>query len=258
MGKRFRDSGIPHNGMLVADGAKIELPQDANQLGRLIEESGAELVILDSLRRLAPGVREDRSDDMAPIMRDIANLARKHDVAIVLIHHKSSKPNAATVRGSSAIEDQADLVFSLERAAGDPDKTRRRLRAEKFRIDESPPDLWMRFGRTFSTDGGTIELTAAEPHAGGDSDDGQSMVDMLMGKIRALPSRTWTRRELAAAVGRPANDYSFTAAINSLVTSREWVREGKTRSCRYWPADSSDSSVSLGDSANSSNGDGEG
>ena len=70
--------------------------------------------MLDSLPRLAAGAREDKSDDMSPLIADLANLARELDVAIVLLHHRSSKNGAQAVRGNSAIEDQADIVFTLD------------------------------------------------------------------------------------------------------------------------------------------------
>jgi AAA domain len=146
MGRRFNDAGIPAEGLLVADGTKLRLPRDLDGLRSLIQETGAELVVLDSLRRLTPGIRENESDDMAAVVADIGTLARDLDVAIVLIHHRSTKKGAADVRGSSSIEDQADLVFALERVDGDPDRQRRRLRTVKYRIDEEPRPMWLRMG----------------------------------------------------------------------------------------------------------------
>ena len=61
------------------------MPSDLSKLWKLIEDTGADLVVLDSLRRLAPGIRESESDDMAPLVAELATIARELDVAIVLI-----------------------------------------------------------------------------------------------------------------------------------------------------------------------------
>jgi RecA-family ATPase len=154
MGRRFTAAGIPADGLLVADGTQLRLPGDIRRLGRLIGQTGAGLVVLDSLRRLAPGMKENESDHVAPIVAGIAELARSHNVAIVLIHHRSSKDGAATLRGSSSIEDQADLVFTLDRKG-----TVCKLQAAKFRIGEQPPPIWLRFRR----EGTRFVVKAAEP-----------------------------------------------------------------------------------------------
>ena len=130
MGRRFRDAGIPADGLVMAvPRAGFRLHQHLTDLRQLIKTTGAKLVVLDALRRLAPGARENESEDMAPLLAGLAEIARELEVAIVVLHHRSTKPGAATMRGSSAIEDQADIVVSLERR-GD----RRKLTAKKFRL----------------------------------------------------------------------------------------------------------------------------
>ncbi len=74
---------------------------------------GAPLVVLDSLRRFAPGRSENSSDDMAPYVASLTTLARRTQAALLLIHHASSKPDAPPLRGSTAIQDQADIVLTL-------------------------------------------------------------------------------------------------------------------------------------------------
>ncbi len=160
MGRRFTAAGIPADGLMIADGDKLRLPRDLDLLRALIEETRAGLVVLDSLRRLAPAIRENESDDMAALIADIGTMSRELNVAIVLIHHRSTKAGAATLRGSSSIEDQSDLVFTLERVSGDPDRERRRLKAVKYRIDAEPPSIWLRMGKV----DGRFVVDDAEPH----------------------------------------------------------------------------------------------
>ena len=150
----------------------------------LVEVTGAGLIVLDSLRRLAPGAREDKSDDVARLFSGLAQITRDLHVAIVVIHHRSTKLGAADTRGSSAIEDQADLVFVLEHVARDPDRNRRRLRCVKFRIDEEPPPIWLRRGHV----GEHVTLDAAEPFVADDDDDApdDSAEARMVARIRSL------------------------------------------------------------------------
>ena len=79
---------------------------------------GSPLVVIDSLRRFAPGMSENSSDDMAPYIADLTTFAKRTRAAVVLIHHASTKNDAPAMRGSSAIEDQADNVLILRRHRG--------------------------------------------------------------------------------------------------------------------------------------------
>ncbi len=260
MGRRFRDAGIPADGLVVADGAKIRLPRDLGRLRELIEGTGGTgLLVLDSLRRLAPGIRENESDDMAALLADLAAIARDLDVAIVLIHHRSTKANAATLRGSSSIEDQADLVFVLERVTGDPDRQRRRLRAVKYRIDAEPPPTWMRFGGS----GSGLTFTAGERHEGSEDDGGDGADEQLAERIDALAPQVrqdagWSPSRLAAAVGSDQRTGTFQRAVKMLLERGTWQSEGSTRSRRLRPSgDSRHSRHSLGVGANGANENGE-
>jgi RecA-family ATPase len=187
MARRFRDAGIPADAIAVADGAKLSLPKDIGRLGELIEYTNAGFVVLDSLRRLAPGVKENDSDSMAPIVAAIANLAREHNAAIGLIHHRSSKDGAAAVRGSSAIKDQADLVFGLERT-GDACC----LKPIKFRIDEEPEARWLRSVR----DGTGVRFEGSEPVR---SDREAKRDEKAQAVLDALKENVQSVREIAEA-----------------------------------------------------------
>ena len=84
---------------------------DLAWLRRKIDEFGAKLVVIDSLRRLMPSQAENDSDNMAPTIAAVAKLGRDADVAIILIHHKGE--GEKWYRGSTAIEDQSDALFGF-------------------------------------------------------------------------------------------------------------------------------------------------
>ena len=241
MRRRFTTAGITTDGLLVADGTRIRLPAGLKLLRELVQATASEFVILDALRRLTPGLDEDSSRDMAPVMADLADLARDLHVAILLLHHQSSKPGAPPSRGSSAIEDQADVVMRLMRYRG------RRLKlwvgeAGKFRIDEEPEPLWL----GMNTVGGLLTIGATEPAAEDDDDDAEpsaedrlvERIEGLAGQVRAdLTGGGWTPARLAAAVGSDQRSGTFQRALSRLVEAGGWVGEGQGKARRVRPSE---------------------
>lgn len=137
---RFRDAGFTHDAFGVLDVQGLDLGQEAGVLAltAALAEREAHFVVLDSMRRLSPGKRENESDDMAAFVSRLANMARDLKAAIVLLHH--SGHNTQFARGSSAIADQVDAVFGYvvdgdaRRLSCDP------MRGGKFRFGRSPRD----------------------------------------------------------------------------------------------------------------------
>jgi hypothetical protein len=229
MGRRFKATGIPADGMLVADGSRLWLPKDIDTLRALIKATGAKLVILDALRRLTPGLNEDSSQDMTPVMAALVNLARKLDVAIVLLHHQSSKPGAPPSRGSSAIEDQADIAFRMKRYPGN------RLKLwplnGKFRIDAAPSPLWLDF--SYQDDVFALGTCDAVETAD-DDDDGPSAAELCTKRIDSLADQVrqdhgWPPKQLAAAVNQKPNSNTFTQALKLLYAAKTWEAVGTTK-----------------------------
>ena len=76
MGRRFHVR-VDHDAFIVANGMGLRLPKDDETVRALITETSATVCVLDSLRRLAPGAREDKSDDMAPIYSGLSGIAQQ-------------------------------------------------------------------------------------------------------------------------------------------------------------------------------------
>jgi hypothetical protein len=245
MARRLRLLGLGHDAFVAVDGFGLRLPRDMHVIRELVTITGARLLVLDSFRRLAPDAKEDKSDDVTPVMVALAELARDTDVAIVLIHHRSAKAGAPDTRGSSAIEDQADAVWVLEKIAGDPEhKTRRQLRNAKQRLDEERDPLWL----DFKVRDDYMTMAEAEPFASHETPSGDTrerVADVLMSRMEALRDRVladgnWPMAKLAAAVGREVNDRAFRDARDLLLASGHWVAGGSTRN--RWICPVSDSS----------------
>lgn len=152
MARRFVITDMDAGASVYTDGAGLRLPRDIEQVRMLAAHVGANLVVLDSRRRLAPDMKENDSDSAAPVAAALATLARELGCAVIAIHHRSVKPGAPNSRGSSAPEDQADICWQIEKVHGDPDRrTRRRLRCTKMRPDEDRRPCGFSSGRSRGT-----------------------------------------------------------------------------------------------------------
>jgi hypothetical protein len=233
MGRRFVQTGMDEDAFVVADGTGLHLPRDIDEVGELVEHVSANLLVLDTLRRLAPKMRENDSDDAAPVMAALAGLSRKTNCAVVTIHHRSIKWGAADTRGSSAIEDQADIVFVLEKVEGDPDMaTRRRLRCTKMRVDREPGPLWLQFKKT----AGFMTMSEAEPFER--SADEPRAHEALADRIREMAGEVnggMSPADLAKRLGCDREGRPFKDAVRLLIESGEWEATGSTRSRRLHP-----------------------
>jgi len=236
MARRFAAGDLAHDAFHVADGFRLRLPQSKAQIAALVERTGAQLVVMDSLRRLAPGAREDRSDDMSPIMAVLAELSRELDVAIVLIHHRSTKEGAAETRGSSAIEDQADIVLAFEHVQGDPDRSRRRLRTVKYRPDEEPPATWVSIGHV----GPYLTIGETEPFDGAD-DEPRPLVLVAEAEEHAKEIAAeggWSPSRLAEKLGCLSSSGTYTRTWKAL-QAKGWHASGATSTRLVHPPGSS-------------------
>lgn len=164
LGSRLKtlDPALPADRVALYDAEGLRLGDSADRawLLSVIRHEKANLVVLDSLRTLAPDVEENDSDAMGPIIVGAKNLARQSGAAVVLIVHRGHD-HTRDFRGSTVIHDQADLLFVLERDKRDPEQqSRRRLRCSKCRIAEEPEDRWFTIRRWH----GQVTLSEAEPY----------------------------------------------------------------------------------------------
>lgn len=119
----------------------VDLPghrkaSDVDELTRIVSDSGYQLVVFDTFARCLLGADENSARDMGEAVDALDRLRRAADCCVLVVHHMS-KPNAngaRTVRGSSALEGAADIVYTI---TGDP----RLLTLERSKRKDGPtPD----------------------------------------------------------------------------------------------------------------------
>jgi hypothetical protein len=224
---RLRSSGATGREYEYIDamGLDVSRADDLAWLRGKIEEVGAHLVVFDSLRRLTPSKAENESDDMAPTIAALAKLARDTGAAIIVIHHKGD--GEKVFRGSSAIQNQADALFALQRFDDDPDGPLRHLwcpigkGAKRPRYSPDAADRWLMI------DDETGEVSEAD-------DPGKvaymaTTADSLLRQsieqdvLAALPAKT--KDEIAKKIDRRVDDPSFRAVWASLRRAKSVVKE---------------------------------
>lgn len=201
--RRVQAFDVDPDRLTIFDGTGVSLLNDYDEIEEKVGEVKPRLIVLDSLRRLLPGVEENDSGAMAEAMGLCKLLAKRTRAAVVVIHHsKKATKDGETYRGSSAIADQASIVYRLSRVAGDLDRHRRILVNEKMRIAAEPPPRYLRIG----VEGGQVVLDRAFKPGEGEVASGSASAEMVPEVLALLEERARTRAQVAVALDRDKTD----------------------------------------------------
>lgn len=218
--RRFKSIAMPLDALDVYDAAGLAL-NNAHVVQEIVRAlTGVQLAIFDSLRTLAPGVKENDSDEIAPVMNSLRTIARNTETAVLVIHHRG-KDSTLDYRGSSAILDQTDLMMVLGREDKDPDrKWRRYLRTAKCRIDEEPDTRW--FGlRKIQGEMALTEAAPYEPQQAPRSTPGQNdLRDPVLDLLHRRAGDPIKAAAIATAVGRSKTDQTVRRLLEALEKQR--------------------------------------
>lgn len=99
------------------------------------------LLVLDSLRTLAPSVDENDSDEVTAMLSSVQEIAQDCDCAVVILHHLN---RGGEFRGSSAMTAVPEVVIRMYGDLNDK-YGRKTLTWEKFRLGERPERKWITF-----------------------------------------------------------------------------------------------------------------
>lgn len=112
---------VPDSFYLISVSARLNRPEDMTELRELIQETGAKVIVFDTLHASTPGVDENDSGDMGEVMDTLRGLMHQYGVTVILPHHTGHAGERA--RGSSSLEDDADTSFVV-RLGGDGEDRR--------------------------------------------------------------------------------------------------------------------------------------
>lgn len=161
---------------VVAEG--FDLDADRPLLHEHVVKCQPDLLVLDSLRSLAPELEENYSAPAEAILQPLRSLARQHDCAVLILHH-DGKANDG-YRGSTAIGAAVELGFTLTREGNGPG-ARRRLTCWKCRVAPEPETRWL----TFDARDGRVAIVEAAPADAGPEDSAQAVLAQRFGDVLA-------------------------------------------------------------------------
>jgi KaiC/GvpD/RAD55 family RecA-like ATPase len=188
---------------------------------REIERERPALVILDSLRTLWAGSEND-SAEVAPFIDGLRNLARRRDVAVLLLHHAS---RTGDYRGSTGIGAGCQVVTVLGREKDDPETDRFFLDCPKLRPATRWPRRWVRLAVEMGT---LVCLESAEPPEGEEAPAPRPAREGLAPLIqRALDEapEPLTRAAVARAVSRAPKDGTVKRVLDGMA-AKGLARQG--------------------------------
>jgi hypothetical protein len=105
-----------------------DVPEGIVKIKQYIQETGAELVIIDSFAAITAGADENSVQQMQPVMMNLRRLIETTGVTIICTHHANK--TTGKYRGSTAIEGGLDLLLAMDSPQGskyitfNTDKTR--------------------------------------------------------------------------------------------------------------------------------------
>ncbi|MGZ4266908.1 MAG: AAA family ATPase [Solirubrobacteraceae bacterium] len=140
----------------------FDLKQHLDDLDQLVRACQPKLVVLDSLRSLAPGLDENDSQQAEAALRPIVRLTKQLNIATLILHHASRM--SGEYRGSTAIGAAVELGFTLSRHDEDPmGATRRKLACWKSRPAAEPEPRWLTIKPEITGDILLMEAAPYEP-----------------------------------------------------------------------------------------------
>jgi 5S rRNA maturation endonuclease (ribonuclease M5) len=211
--RRIKTLGLPADGVAMYEANGFDLRRGVEGLERLVQAEQADLLILDSLRSLAPGLEENDPAQVSSALDPLRHLAHRTGVAVLVIHHANKA--GQDYRGTSAILASVDLAYRLGRADGE-DRSLRFLEPRKVRIAAEPPKRWLRL----SVERGMVLIDEADgpSEEPGDSAAAPARDDLVPRVEVELGAEPRTRADIARAVGRDAKDGSVGRVLDYLAS----------------------------------------
>jgi hypothetical protein len=147
---------IPDDLYLIPISVRLNRPEDVRELEELIIETGAAALVFDTLHASTPGVDENDSGEIGAVLDVLRGLQERHGICSILPHHTGHAGERA--RGSSSVEDDADVSFVIRLDGEDRGpETRRVLAHRKTKDDVLLPEVQLVLRLVEGTGSGYVE-----------------------------------------------------------------------------------------------------
>lgn len=113
--ERDHERAFPDAARFLFDGFRLTDRDDVIALAAAIErDSGADVIVIDTLNRAAPEADENASQDMGRILEGVRNLQGMTGALVLLVHH-TGKNIQAGMRGHSSLHAALDTAIEVRR-----------------------------------------------------------------------------------------------------------------------------------------------
>lgn len=102
---------VPDSMYLIPVSVRLNRSADLAELEEIIAETGAKVLIFDTLHASTPGIDENDSGEMGQAFDVLRGFQERHGICSILPHHTGHAGERA--RGSSSVEDDADTTFVI-------------------------------------------------------------------------------------------------------------------------------------------------
>lgn len=137
--RRVHTLGLFDNTRIADVSGGFSIVADREEIMWACTPATEKLLVLDSLRTLAPGVDENSSDEVTAMLSSVQEIAQECEVAVVVLHHLN---RAGEFRGSGAMTAVPEIVIRMYGDLNDQ-FNRKTLTWEKFRLGQRPDRKWI-------------------------------------------------------------------------------------------------------------------
>lgn len=88
--------------------------RDITELAAIARDRGVGLIVVDTLARAFPGLRENEAEEMDHVVESCRLLAKTTDAAVVLVHHPAKAQGSETARGHGRLDGDADATLFVQ------------------------------------------------------------------------------------------------------------------------------------------------
>ena len=213
----------------------LDLSTDMDTLDLYVKMIKPKLLILDSLRSLHSGSEYSRK--IVPMLRAFQDMARRYDVAVIVLHH-SPKTSDKTFeyRGSTMIGAVVELSYYLGSERGDSDPARRFLHCTKSRIAAAPERMWLRI----ACEGEGVAIDVAPAPTAEEAANPRPVRDRLLREVLwtlAFHGSPMNRSEIGRELGRDPKDRSVGRVLEQLLEEQMVTRDKDWRYSILEPAE---------------------
>lgn len=203
-------------------------PSGVRTVESTIVDNHLGLIVLDSFRRLCPGVKENDSGEVTDVLQPLVEVARRRGCNIVVIHHAKKQQEhspmtaADLVRGSSAFRAVCDVQLFLRSKPGVASAFTLEHGKNRHGPERQPIQVHIE-----QREDGAVELVS-----GGDVATADDKVDRwttVIVEFLAVTEYGATRAELASAVGTSPASREFRQALKLAMQRGVVVEHKKAR-----------------------------